>query len=413
MHLLVIGHTAHYEREGRIVGWGPTVKEVCWLARVFDGVTHLACLHNDPAPDSALPYDTDKVRFEFVPPAGGLTLAEKAQVPLRGLRYVRAIRACLRSADVVQVRCPGGLGMYGMLLTSLWPGYKWAKYAGNWGGPSRMALSHRFQRNWLLKGSFRGPVTVNGHWPQQPHHVHTFDNPSLTLLEVEQARRLVRGKQIQRPVRLVFVGRTAAAKGLGVALQVVRRLRDGGADTQGLDLSFDVLGDGPERVHFERQCGQLELTSVVRFHGWVAHERVYQILRGAHFILLPSQTEGGPKVLSEAMAFGVVPISSRVSAIPQVLAEVGSGAALPPDDVSGYVQAIHKIVDEPGLWRQMVDAGLRVAPRFTFERYLMRLDEMLTTVYDRPCFDRPMMAGLRCRWREATTEVLDTGVGDA
>jgi glycosyltransferase involved in cell wall biosynthesis len=209
------------------------------------------------------------------------------------------------------------------------------------------------------------------------------------------------------------VGRTASAKGLGVALQVVRRLRDGGLPAQGLDLSFDVLGDGPERPHFERQCGQLELASIVRFHGWVAHERVCEILRDAHFILLPSQSEGGPKVLSEAMAYGVVPISSRVSAIPQILAEVGSGAALPPDDVSGYVQAIHEIVDEPGLWRQMVNAGLTAAPRFTFERYLMRLDEMLTTVYDRSCFDRRMMAELRTRWREATAKVLDTGGGDS
>ncbi len=409
MHLLVIGHTAHYEHEGRIVGWGPTVKEVCWLARAFNRVTHLACLLKGPAPDSVRTYDTDKVRFEFVPPAGGLTFAEKALVPLRGPRYVGAIRACLRSADVVQIRCPGGLGMYGMLATSPWSGYKWAKYAGNWGGAGRMAVSHRFQRNWLKRGSFRGPVTVNGRWPQQPHHVYTFDNPSLTIREVERARLLVRNKQLWRPVRLVFVGRTAAAKGLGVALQVIRRLSDGGSGAQGLDLLFDVLGDGPERPHFERQCEQLELTSIVRFHGWVAPERVCEILKDAHFILLPSKTEGWPKVLSEAMAYGVVPISSRISAVPQILAEVGSGAALSPDYVSGYVQAIRKIADEPGLWRQMVDSGLRAALRFTYERYLMRLDKMLTKVYDRACLDRRMMAELEFRWRQATANALDTG----
>jgi glycosyltransferase involved in cell wall biosynthesis len=404
MHLLVISHTAHYERDGQIVGWGPTVKEVCWLARAFDQVTHLACLHDGPAPDSALPYDTNKVRLELVPPSGGLTVAEKAKVLLWGPRYLRVVRSCLRSADVVQVRCPGSLSLYGLPAASPWSGVKWAKYAGNWAETGRMALSHRFQRWWLRKGLFRGPVTVNGHWPHQPGHVYSFDNPSLTLREVEQARALVQAKRLQPPIRLAFVGRTATAKGLGVALQVVRRLRDGGSGMPGLDLALDVLGDGAERPHFERQCRELEIEALVRFHGWVAHERVCSVLRGAHMILLPSQTEGWPKVLSEAMAYGVVPISSRVSAIPQVLAEVGSGVALAPSDVPGYVQAILKIVDQPGLWEKMVEAGLRAAPRFTYERYLMRLEAMLTQAYGRPCFDRRVMAELGARWNAAVAE---------
>jgi glycosyltransferase involved in cell wall biosynthesis len=401
MHLLVISHTAHHRRDGQIVGWGPTVKEIRWLARAFDRVTHLACLHDGPAPDSALPYDTDKVRLELVPPSGGLTIAEKAKVLLLSPRYVRAVRACLKSADVVQVRCPGSVSLYGMPTVSSWSGPKWAKYAGNWAETGRIAVSHRFQRWWLRKGLFRGPVTVNGRWSQQPEHVYSFDNPSLTLREVEQARSLVRAKRLRLPIRLAFVGRTATAKGLGVALQVVGRLRDGAPGMPGLDLTLDVLGDGPERPRFERQCRELGLDAVVRFHGWVVHEQVCTVLRGVHMILLPSQTEGWPKVLSEAMAYGVVPISSRVSAIPQILAEVGSGVALAPDDVPGYVQAIYKIVDQPRLWEEMVEAGLRAALRFTYERYLMRLDAMLTQVYGRSCFDRRVMAEVGAQWNAA------------
>ncbi len=137
--------------------------------------------------------------------------------------------------------------------------------------------------------------------------------------------------------------------------------------------------------------------------------RVCEILQDAHLILLPSYApEGWPKVLSEAMAYGVVPISSQVSAIPQVLAEVGTGAALPPKDVSGYVQAIRTILDEPGLWREMVEAGLRAAPRFTYERYLIRLNEMLSSTYGDPCFDRGVMAELRSAWDRVTDKNSET-----
>jgi len=398
MHLLVISHTRHYERDGQIVGWGPTVKEVCWLAKAFDRVTHLACLHDEPAPESALSYDTDKVKTVLVPPAGGLTVWDKALVLLLAPRYVRSILGCLRSADIVQVRCPGSLGMYGMLVTSRWRGHKWAKYAGNWAQVAAMPVSHWFQRGWLRSGAFEGPVTVNGRWPEQAGHVHTFDNPSLTLDEVERARALVRGKRLLEPIRLVFAGRTASAKGLDVALQVVRQLAEGGDGASALDVTFDVLGDGPERSSFERESRQMGLGAVVHFHGWVAHGRVCEVLRDAHFILLPSQTEGWPKVLSEAMAYGVVPVSSRVSAIPQVLSEISSGVALAPDDVLGYARAIRRIVRAPGVWEEMVRAGLRAAPRFTYERYLIRLDQMLAMVYGESGFDREIVADLRAQW---------------
>jgi glycosyltransferase involved in cell wall biosynthesis len=178
-------------------------------------------------------------------------------------------------------------------------------------------------------------------------------------------------------------------------------LIDGGVGELGVDLTFDVLGDGPERPDFERLCEQLGLSSLVRFHGWVAHDRVLTLLQDAHFILLPSKTEGWPKVLSEAMAYGVVPISSQVSAIPQVLAEVGSGAALPPLDVAGFALAIRNIVENAGLWKEMVEAGLRAATRFTYERYLLRLDEMLALSYGMSPFEADFMDRLRAQWEAA------------
>jgi glycosyltransferase involved in cell wall biosynthesis len=279
---------------------------------------------------------------------------------------------------------------------------KWTKYAGNWVQRGRMPLSFSFQRAWLRGGAFGGPVTVNGKWPRQPKHVYTFDNPSLTLRQVGAARRAVRSKRLQTPIRLVYVGRIVAEKGLGVALQVVRRLLDGNGEVPSFELVFDVVGDGPDRHALEEECQRLDLEQAVCFYGWLPHSRVCEVLRDAHVMLLPSHApEGWPKVLSEAMAYGVVPISSRVSAIPQVLAEVGSGAALEPEDVDGYVRAVRRIAGRTDVWQQMVEAGLRAAPRFTYERYLMRLDAMLSEVYGYPCFERSVMAELETQWKAA------------
>ena len=98
MHLVIISHTAHYYRGNQLVGWGPTVKEINWLAQGFDQVTHVACLHRKPAPESALPYQSPRVTFVPVPPAGGLTLRAKARVLTAAPGYLRAINKILPAA---------------------------------------------------------------------------------------------------------------------------------------------------------------------------------------------------------------------------------------------------------------------------------------------------------------------------
>jgi hypothetical protein len=68
---------------------------------------------------------------------------------------------------------------------------------------------------------------------------------------------------------------------------------------------------------------------------------------------------------------------------------------MPADDVTGFVQAILSIVDNPARWREMVGAGLRAAPRFSYERYLVRLDEMFEAFYGTSPFDARRLQDLR------------------
>jgi glycosyltransferase involved in cell wall biosynthesis len=262
-----------------------------------------------------------------------------------------------------------------------------------------MPPSFIFQRWWLRKGFIKGPITINGRWPGQPDHAFSFDNPSLTLEDIRQARGLACAKVLERPIRFIYVGRIVTAKGLGVILEIMRQLRLHYGDTQSPQISLDILGDGHERAQFESLSEQMGLANTVRFHGWVSHDRVHDFLCRSHFMLLPSQTEGWPKVLSEAMAHGVVPITSQVSAIPQTLAEVGTGVVLPPDDASGFVRAIQTIVQDRPRWRQMVQAGLDAAPRFSYEYYLIRLDDMFRAFYGSSPFSEQALGTIREQFR--------------
>ncbi len=393
MRLLIIGHTSHYLRDGQLVGWGPTVKEINWLAPAFDEVVHLACFHQGTAPDSALPYMVENVRLVLVPPGGGLTFAAKLRTLWLGPLYLWRIIRLLPKADVVHVRCPGSLGMYGMIAASFVRRRKWVKYAGNWAAPrEEMAPSHLFQRWWLQVGLVKGPVTVNGRWPNQPPHVHTFLNPSISLDDVQYAAELVREKAMDYPVRILFVGHASKAKGLDTALAVIKQLYERYSDK----IKFDVVGGGGEQTYFEQWAAEAGLEKIVTFYGWLPHPQVLKLMVPAHFLFLPSRSsEGWPKVLSEAMVFGTVPVASDVSAIPQILAETKAGIALPGHDVLGFAQAIANLIEEPEKWRVMSQAGLAAAPLFTYERYLIAVDELFARVYGESPLNVPYVNKMR------------------
>ena len=245
MKLLIISNMSHYLRDNEIVGWGPTVQEISHLAELFDDVRHVACLHPEAAPASALPYTSQKVHLVPVAPAGGEHLKDKLKIVTLIPQYVRTILRELRRADVVHVRCPANISMIAIILLALVrkPRLRWVKYAGNWRPDAPEARSYTFQRWWLQKGFSRGEVTVNGNWPDQPSFVHSFYNPCLTEEELGEARCAANSKRLDNPLRLLYVGRLEKPKGVHTALSILAALRE-----KGVAATLDLVGDGPYRA---------------------------------------------------------------------------------------------------------------------------------------------------------------------
>ncbi|MCL4870659.1 MAG: glycosyltransferase [Anaerolineae bacterium] len=384
MKLLIVSHTPHYRVENQIVGWGPTVREINYLTCFFDEIIHVATLHDELAPASALPYKSTRVHVEAILPSGGNNVKDKMEILRVMPQYAQVISKYLRWADIVHVRCPANIALLALflLLFKVRPVYRWFKYAGNWKPQSRDAYTYRLQR-WLLSQNLaRGVTTINGYWAKQPPHIFTFLNPCLTNEELIEAGQISHDKRLSDPLRLLFVGRTEQAKGLDVALRVVTNLRE-----QNVPFVFDIVGDGSERPYYEKIVAGLGLTETVRFHGWVSRDEVNQYYRLTHFLLFPSVSEGWPKVLSEAMAYGVVPIASHVSSIPQVLRALGCGVTVPQQDDLAFAEAITAYRANPERWQYEAQAGQESAEQFTYERYARELKKVFQATWGIPILE--------------------------
>ena len=368
MRLLIISDTPHYyNAQGQIVGWGPTMEEIDALSSLFDEVRHIAYLYEAPAPASALPYLSPRVRMIGVPPSGGNSLREKLGILRRFPLYLQKIRAELSRADIVHVRCPANISLLAILWLALVerPARRWVKYAGNWKPDTRTPLSYSFQRMWLELGLHRGVTTVNGRWPTQPGHVYSFHNPSLSDSDIAFGRASAAGKELVPPLHLLFVGAVNASKGIYRVLRIAEALYQ-----RGIRFELNILGDGPERAHAQVWAREHGLGRQVHFRGWLPKPELSRYYARAHFLVHPTQSDGWPKVMSEAMACGVVPLAGAVSSIPQVLAETGAGRAIPPEDIPSFVQAIQEFLDEPDQWKRASQAGVQHAFLFTYQAYL-------------------------------------------
>ncbi len=365
MRLLIVSHTEHYRTDGGYAGWAATVRELDYLAQLFDEVVHVAPLYRGAPPTSALPYTAENIRLRTVDPTGGVALSDKLDILAAYPRYARVIREEMAQSDAVHVRCPANISLLALhlLARAKRPSYRWVKYAGNWQPDGGDSWSYALQRRWLRRNRHRGVVTINGRWPDLPAHIHTFHNPSLTDAEMSLGRQAARGKQLAWPVELLYVGALNDNKGAGRALAI-------GLELQRREVSFRLrfVGDGPDRPRYEAWAAEHGLRETT-FYGWRSPAEVAQFGAAAHFILLPSLSEGWPKVLSEAMSRGAVPITSAVSSIPQVLTDIGAGAAVPVGDIRGAADAITRYLDEPDEWLAASRAGVAAADRFTYRAY--------------------------------------------
>lgn len=128
----------------------------------------------------------------------------------------------------------------------------------------------------------------------------------------------------QRPLEIISVGRVVVhQKRLDRVPVIAGRLAE-----RGIAFRWTVLGDGEYLPRLCREVQRLGLAGCFRFSGAVAPSEVANALATAEAFVLPSDCEGLPQALLEAMAQGVVPVVSRIP---------GSTTGLVETDHCGYL----------------------------------------------------------------------------
>jgi N-acetyl-alpha-D-glucosaminyl L-malate synthase BshA len=104
-----------------------------------------------------------------------------------------------------------------------------------------------------------------------------------------------------------------------------------------------LIGDGPERMHIEKLCRDLDLCDNVSFLG--KQEMVEEILSVGDLFLMPSETESFGLAALEAMACQVPVIASDTGGIPELNVHGETGYNAPVGDVESMADFALQILE--------------------------------------------------------------------
>jgi glycosyltransferase involved in cell wall biosynthesis len=168
-------------------------------------------------------------------------------------------------------------------------------------------------------------------------------------------------RQAGEPFSLLFVGRLCRPKGLFDLLHAFSRTHV----SEGARLR--IVGDGPDRYALEALARRLDIAGKVDFIGTVSS--IASFLRESHALILPSHSEGIPRVVMEAFAAGVPVIGTAIPGIEQLVEDQVTGLLVPVADPDALARALERLTSDVGLAQRMaLNARMKVTAKHSADR---------------------------------------------
>lgn len=171
----------------------------------------------------------------------------------------------------------------------------------------------------------------------------------------------VRKRNIERPigvpVRLGYVGRFHATKGIFVLAEALSQL------PRNLPFSLELRGptiSNEDRATQQKLEAMMGKDSRIRFAPAVEHKDVGRVLAEYDVLLCPSTwLEGGPTVAMEAQAVGTPVVGSRIGGLGEIVEDGVNGRLVPAGNAIALATAIAEVAEHPEMverWRGRLPA---------------------------------------------------------
>jgi glycosyltransferase involved in cell wall biosynthesis len=160
---------------------------------------------------------------------------------------------------------------------------------------------------------------------------------------------------------VLFVGRVSPLKGGGHVLPLFEALR-----RRLPEVRLLVVGDTSAMPDVPRQAREEGLDNVV-FLGAIPNRDLAPYYRAADVFVLPSESEGFPRVLLEAMQHGLAPVAFDVGGVKDVLDRSQHEFVVARRDVEAMADCVSRLLADERLRAEQGRIGLERVKRYSTE----------------------------------------------
>jgi glycosyltransferase involved in cell wall biosynthesis len=277
--------------------------------------------------------------------------------------HVRAVRAFAPDVLHANQAWPWACG-YGELAGLLTPGTR-VLAVDHLPLASAVPRARRVGR-WILARRLHAHVAVGKHSAREVEEVVGLPRGSVGAIPngvpVEGAEasptrveRVEKGSAVKGETVIGSLGRLAEQKRYDLLVRALPGL-------PGAQLV--LVGDGPERAALESLASELGVAERLTITGWVEDARAR--LRGFDVFALPSDWEGMPLGILEAMHAGLPVLATDVGSVAEALADGETGYLVPAGDLGAVCERLERLLGDSALRTRMGARARTVAlERFT------------------------------------------------
>jgi teichuronic acid biosynthesis glycosyltransferase TuaC len=156
------------------------------------------------------------------------------------------------------------------------------------------------------------------------------------------------------PSTILSVGNLISIKGHELLLRALAAVLPGYPQ-----ISYEIIGDGPEHSRLTRLASDCNITGKVRFMGRQSRKQVADAMRRCVLFALPSRYEGLGCVYLEAMSTEKPVIACRGQGIDEIIRHGSNGWLIDPGNLQELIAALSILLQNLQLRRQIGDAARR------------------------------------------------------
>jgi len=180
-------------------------------------------------------------------------------------------------------------------------------------------------------------------------------------------------RKLHSPPRLIFVGRLSAQKNVLLLLRAL--------DGVSADFDTTLVGDGELEGELRQAASDLGLQNI-KFHGRADGAELVELYRDADIFVMPSEREGMPLALLEALAMGLPVVATNVPGNREVIIDGRNGLLVPSGDPMRLRTALLTATRDESYYKRMSAESRELATQYSSDTIEARFERIYRQIGD-------------------------------